>query len=126
MTEKTERPSLRIYSSGVLIQESPAKPVRTSRMYQSGLEYHPRPSRRQESRRRKWASNPHILSQSLMLKQVPPARPLKVLIAEDDEFSVLPIASTLDKRNIPYDLAKNGSMVLSRYLETIESGYSAR
>ncbi len=48
---------------------------------------------------------------------------MRVLIVEDNDFSVLPIMATLKKHNIQYDVAKNGFMAVERYKKTSSAGY---
>jgi len=48
---------------------------------------------------------------------------LKVLVVDHNQFSVIPIKETFDKRGILYDIAKNGLMAVDRYENTMKEGY---
>ena len=47
---------------------------------------------------------------------------LKVLIVEDNGFNIIPIKSTLEKKHIEYDVAKNGLMAVDRYHQIMTEG----
>ena len=47
----------------------------------------------------------------------------KVLIVEDNGFSIIPIQTTLKRNHIEYDVAKNGLMAVDRYNQAMKEGY---
>lgn len=47
----------------------------------------------------------------------------KVLIVEDNAFNIVPIKTTLEKKQIEYDIAKNGLMAVDRYNHIMKEGY---